>query len=330
MATTVNHVSQIGGTGDQYALALKVFSGEVLTAFARSSVTKGRFSEKTVGAGKSWQFPAFGRMSAKYLTPGNSLDDQRQATKQGERTVTPDGLLTTDVLVTDFEMKVSHFGSQALSDYSRQMGEALALSYDKSVLAEIAKEALNVTPNVDGLGTGGVVARTLAVGQTVGINEATAKAIYDIALEVKAKMAKNYVPVNDRYCFLEPELFSALASSTTFLNRDFGANGTILEGNVVRLAGFDFIECPHLTAGGDDNANVTMGTGHVFPAAYAAKKPMLFCHRDSVGIVLLDGIKMEKARRIEYQADQIVGKLMMGSAGLRPECTFMGVVNPPA
>lgn len=94
MATTVNHISQVGGTGDQYALALKVFSGEVLTAFARSSVTKGRFSEKTVGAGKSWQFPAFGRMSAKYLTPGNSLDDQRQATKQGERTVTPDGLLT--------------------------------------------------------------------------------------------------------------------------------------------------------------------------------------------------------------------------------------------
>ena len=152
----------------------------------------------------------------------------------------------------------------------------------------------------------------------------------NMLLEIKAKMSKNRVPAAERFVFMKPEGTNALVASLVAINRDFGAVATISEAHVLRVAGFDIIECPHLTAGGVDNANVTMGTGHVFPVAYASKKPMLFCHRDSVGIVLLDGIKMEKARRIEYQADQIVGKLMMGSAGLRPECTFMGVVNPPA
>ena len=40
---------------DKLALALKVFSGETLTAFQRTSVTSGRVMERTIASGKSAQ-----------------------------------------------------------------------------------------------------------------------------------------------------------------------------------------------------------------------------------------------------------------------------------
>ena len=140
-------------------------------------------------------------------------------------------------------------------------------------------------------------------------------------------MAKNYVPAGDRYAYITPEFHSALASALEFLNRDYGAGGSITEGNVIRLAGFDVIECPHITRGGDDNANVMQGNGHVFPAAYADKNPIVICHKTAVGVLKLKDLSMEQGRRIEYQADQLIAKMAVGMGGLRPESAFLGIVK---
>ena len=42
-------------------------------------------------------------------------------------------------------------------------------------------------------------------------------------------------------------------------------------------------------------------------------------HRSAVGTVKLKDLAMERARRAEYQADQIIAKYAMGHGGLRPE-----------
>ena len=309
---------------DKLALALMVFSGETLTAFQRTSVTTGRVMERTIASGKSAQFPAFGRTNAHYLKAGKNLDDLRENIKNGERIIQIDGLLTADTLIFDLDEFIAHYDFR--SPYAAELGNALAISHDASVLAEIAKEALNTEENVAGLGLGGVIAQKLDAG-TVGINKQTGLAIYQILLEAKAKMSKNYVPASDRYAYLDPEYHSALASALEFLNREYGASGNILEGNVIRLAGFDIIECPHLVRGGDDATNVIQGAGHIFPAAYADKHPIIICHKTSAGVLRLQNLSMESGRRMEYQADQIIAKMAVGVGGLRPECSFIGVVS---
>ena len=310
---------------EKLALALKVFSGEVLTAFTRTSVTNGRILERTIASGKSAQFPCFGRTKAHYLKAGQSLDDIRENIQQGERTINIDGLLTADCLVFDLDEFIAHYDFR--SPYATELGNALAISHDASVLAEIAKEALNTKENVAGNGKGAVITKTLATGETAGINSVTGKAIYDILLECKTKMSNNYVPAEDRYAYMSPEKHSALASALEFLNKDYGANGTILEGNIIRLAGFDILECPHLVRGGDDNANVIQGEGHVFPAEYSTKDPIIMCHKSSAGVLRLKNLSMETGRRIEYQADQIIAKMAEGMGGLRPEASFLGVIE---
>lgn len=310
---------------EKLALALKVFSGETLAAFQRTSVTSGRIMERTISAGKSAQFPAFGRTKAHYLKAGQNLDDMRETIKNGERVIKIDGLLTADTLIFDLDEFIAHYDFR--SPYAAELGNALAISHDASVLAELAKEALNTTENVVGsTGLGGVIKAKLDAG-TVGINKQTGLAIYQILLEAKSKMSKNYIPTEDRTAYLDPDYHSALASALDFLNRDYGASGTILEGNVIRLAGFDIVECPHITRGGDDNANVLQGEGHIFPVEYADKHPIIIAHKTAAGVLRLKNLSMESGRRIEYQADQIIAKMAVGMGGLRPESAFMGIVE---
>ena len=309
---------------DKLALALKVFSGETLTAFQKTSVTTGRVMERTIASGKSAQFPVFGRTKAHYLKSGQNLDDLRENIEQGERVIKLDGLLTADTLIFDLDEFIAHYDFR--SPYAAELGNALAISHDASVLAELAKEALNTKENVAGNGKGGVITTKLDSG-VVGINKQTGLAIYQTLLQAKAEMSKNYVPATERYAYVDPEYHSALASAVEFLNRDYGASGTILEGNVIRLAGFDILECPHITRGGDDNAHVMQGEGHVFPATYADKHPIIICHKTAAGVLRLKNLSMESGRRIEYQADQMIAKMAVGMGGLRPEAAFLGIIE---
>ncbi|UAW07000.1 major capsid protein [Enterobacteria phage AH67C600_Q5] len=45
----------------------------------------------------------------------------------------------------------------------------------------------------------------------------------------------------------------------------------------------------------------------------------LFMHRSAVGTVKLRDLALERARRANFQADQIIAKYAMGHGGLRPE-----------
>ena len=185
---------------EKLALALKVFSGETLTAFQRTSVTNGRIMERAITSGKSAQFPVFGRTNAHYLKAGQSLDDIRENIKQNERIIQIDGLLTADCLIFDLDEFIAHYDFR--SPYAAELGNALAISHDASVMAELAKEALNSTENVEGNGLGGVIETTIDSG-VVGINKQTGLAIYQTLLKAKYAMSKNYVPAADRYCYLE-------------------------------------------------------------------------------------------------------------------------------
>ena len=52
-AATPSRIGQANETGDADALFLKVFSGEVLTAFAQQTVMMGRNQVRTIASGKS-------------------------------------------------------------------------------------------------------------------------------------------------------------------------------------------------------------------------------------------------------------------------------------
>lgn len=274
---------------------------------------------------KSAQFPVFGRADAAYLKPGKSLDDIRKNIPTGEKVIVIDGLLATSQVIPDIDEAMAHYDVR--SEYTKQMGEALALKMDGSVLAEAAKMVVANTENLTGLGKGEIITKQIAAAD-IGVTEAEGKAIVQALLEIKAKMSNNYVPESERYVFMTPEARTSLIASLVAINRDYGGIASITDANILRIAGFDIIECPHLTMGGAEvNDGLLQGEGHVFPKAYKDKCVFIAMHKSAVGTVKLRDLNLERARRAELQADMIAASYSVGHGGLRPEAAYMGCIE---
>lgn len=312
MATTVQNPGQANNAGDRLALFLKVFSGEVLTAFERTTVTMNRHIVRTISAGKSAQFPVMGRATAKYLAPGNSLDDQRSAIPHNEKVITIDGLLTADVLITDIDDAMNHYDARA--EYSRQLGESLAIAADGAVIAE-AVAVSQLAENLPGLGTGGAIALETATDVSTS-SAAVGKEILDALAKARTKLTKNRVPAADRYAYLTPEAYASVLMALMPNVANYQAIIDIQAGKLLAVHGFELIEVPHFEEGGAESQ-------HAFPVALAGKVAALVQHRSAVGTVKLKDLALERARRTEYQADQIVAKYAMGHGGLRPEAALV-------
>lgn len=318
-ATGVSNPGQKLSADDRDALFMKVFSGEVLTAFARNTVMMSRHQVRTIDHGKSASFAVMGRTRAKYLAPGNSLDDRRKQFEHSEKVIAIDGLLTADCLITDIDDAMNHYDVRV--EYSRQLGEALAQSADCAIINELAnmaaKDAVpeNIPDNGDGAekvqGTGKAFEfeTSLAISQSADYGNK----IIEGLLAARAAFTKNYVPMGDRYCLLTPEGYSALIKALMPDSANYQALFDPNSGKLQTICGFEVIEVPHLLNDGVD------GKHKLNTKVTAAELQGIVFHRSAVGTVKLKDLAMERARRAEYQADQIIAKYAMGHGGLRPE-----------
>lgn len=307
--------------GQRDALFMKVFSGEVLTAFARNTVMMSRHQVRTIDHGKSASFAVMGRTRAKYLAPGESLDDQRKKFEHNEKVIAIDGLLTADCLITDIDDAMNHYDVRV--EYSRQLGEALAQSADCAVINEIAnmaaKDAVEAKENIPDNGVGAEKVQgtgkafEFVTGLDISQSADYGNKIIEGLLAARAQMTKNYVPMGDRYCLLTPEGYSAVIKALMPDAANYQALFDPNTGKLQTICGFEVIEVPHLLNDGVDGK-------HTLNEKYeAAKLQGIVFHRSAVGTVKLKDLAMERARRAEYQADQIIAKYAMGHGGLRPE-----------
>lgn len=319
-ASGISNPGQKLSAGDRDAFFMKVFSGEVLTAFARNTVMMSRHQVRTIDHGKSASFAVMGRTRAKYLAPGNSLDDQRKKFEHTEKVISIDGLLTADCLITDIDDAMNHYDVRV--EYSRQLGEALAQSADCAIINELANMAAKdatVLENIPDNGTGADKVKgtgksfEFATGLEISQSADYGNKIIEGLLAARAAFTKNYVPMGDRYCLLTPEGYSALIKALMPDSANYQALFDPNSGKLQTICGFEVIEVPHLLNEGVDGK-------HTLSEKYtAAGLQGIVFHRSAVGTVKLKDLAMERARRAEYQADQIIAKYAMGHGGLRPE-----------
>lgn len=317
-STTVQNPGQVNNAGDRLALFLKMFAGEVLTAFARTSKTMDKHIIRTIQSGKSAQFPVMGRTVAKYLAPGANLDDQRSAIPHNEKVIVIDGLLTADVLITDIDDAMNHYDVRG--EYSRQLGEALALAADGAVLAETAA-LTSAAENLPGLGAGEQIQLKTATAQTIA-DPAVGQEILASLAQARMVMTKKYVPSGDRYFYVTPEAYSCILAALMPQSSNYHAIIDPETGNLKNIHGYEIVEVPHFELGGADGK-------HVYPAGLVGKVVGIACHRSAVGTVKLKDLALERARRPEFQADQIIAKYAMGHGGLRPEAVVAVLLKQP-
>ena len=114
----------------QKAMFLKLFAGEVLTAFEEQNVMLPVTTVRSINSGKTAQFPALGRTSAEYHTPGEEILGGN--IKTNEVTINIDDLLISSVFIDSLEETMNHYDVRG--PYAQEIGAALAKRMDQNLL----------------------------------------------------------------------------------------------------------------------------------------------------------------------------------------------------
>jgi hypothetical protein len=264
---TVQTFGQINGAGAVDALFLKVFGGEVMTAFEEANVFLDKQMVRQIKSGKSAQFPATWKVTAGYHVAGAEIVGQ--TSNVAERIITIDDLLVASVFTDVLDEAKSHY--EVRSIYSTEAGRALAYQMDKNT-AQVGVLAARAAATVTG-GDGG----SSLINANYGTDGATlAGGIFDAA----QKLDEKNVSESDRYAFVKPAQYYLLAQTTNVIDRRWGGSGVYAEGTVLKVAGVSIVKSNHLPS-----TNVVTG-----PAAYQGdftQTRALVMQKGAVGLVKL-------------------------------------------
>jgi hypothetical protein len=303
MANAVpSRIGQQNLTGNVKANFLKVFAGEVLTAFAESNKFIERHMVRTIDSGHSAQFPASWKGGAQYHTPGTELVGTTVA--HNERVIQIDDLLVADRFIAKIDEAMSHYDVRA--EYSKDVGRALARTFDRNVaqvLLLAARAAATVTGASGGTQITAANARTNA--------DTLISAVFDAA----AALDEKDVPDEDRFVALRPSLYYLLVNSgSKLIDTDLNPerNGSVASGRVYRVAGMEIVKSNNVP-----QSNVTAG-----PEAYRGdftNTAALVWHRSAGGTVKLLDVATEMQWDIRRQGTLLLAKYAIGHGILRPE-----------
>ena len=111
--SATNYVGQRSGmvnaANNSRALYLKLYAGEVMTAFQTKNIMMNYTRTRNIKNGKSAQFIMTGKhRTAAYHTPGNEIIPDTTA-KNSERVVTIDDLLVVHQFIPNIDQAMSHY-----------------------------------------------------------------------------------------------------------------------------------------------------------------------------------------------------------------------------
>ena len=292
-ATPASRVGQNLSTGDTNALFLKVFSGEILTAFETSTIMKGLQTMRTISSGKSASFPVTGIASANYHTVGNSILETQDGSnskylsdiQKTEKQIFIDDMLVSSVFLANLDELKNHYDIRSI--YASELGKALAKRFDIATMKTLFATSASAA-NISGVTAAG--SRI-----TSGVDHSTAQGIIDSLYAMAAKLDENEAPSEGRFAILAPSTYYKLITSDNVAVTGAGAfgagqgsgvvggfnvkspfEGATASGVVPMVAGISLFKSNHLvdianagnlTTGTDIDSNaginndVTAGTG---------------------------------------------------------------------
>lgn len=309
-----SRLGQINGAGDNLALFLKVFSGEVLTTFNRQSAFREHHLMRTIPSGKSAQFPATGIIQAYIHNPGDEILGQK--VNANERVINIEGLLLAPAFIANIDEAMNHYDYRSI--YSTDIGQALAKQFDQDVARTMIMAARQTTPNVTGVFAGDTLTSTSAVAGYATDGPTLFNGLYDASVAMDARD----VPSDDRNIFVRPVQYALLIKSEKpfdyRLNDGQTGLGGYAEGAVRMISGNPVIKSNNLVSSDDrTNALQPAGRKHDFSVTQA-----LLAHRSAAGTVALQDVTMESEYDMRRQGWLMIGKYLCGHDYLRPEAAY--------
>ena len=332
-----SRLGQSNLSGDVNALFLKVFSNEVLTTFEEANVMKELHTVRTISSGKSAQFPTMGKASAKYHTPGADIFEAGSTyasqIKHKERVINIDDVLVAATSIANIDELKNHYDVR--SAYSTELGRALAKRFDEATMKTlVAASQVNHADRANPDAEQCIVIDLGSTGMPANVdNAANLIALFRI---IAQKLDERDIPSEDRFAVLAPEQYYLLAGSdSNAINRDFGGEGSIASGSILKLSGISIKTSNNLLTSGivsndvaGDDANAANnpfddadggsgGKGYLDAGLNTLK--LVAGHKSAIGTVKLMDLAVESEYSMSKQATLMLAKYAMGHGILRPE-----------
>lgn len=279
-------------------LAVKVFSGEVLTAFEAANIFLPLVQTRTISSGKSASFAVIGKYDTDLAAHVPGSDITPNLISAGERVIAIDALKYASVFVDSFEEAMAHYETR--SQYSTEMGRKLANTIDKDVIGQLELCVTGAVNTDDNNGDAGQPAHNLAVvvgTAAFGTNGTKGDAILAALFDAQTSMDETDVP-GERYVVVSPKNYNRLVQSGA-INKDMtSGNGGLDTGKITQVAGHNILRSNNLT----DVHDIFMFT------------------KNAVGVVKLLDIKSEVNYIPEKLGDLMVSSYAMGFGILNNGC----------
>ena len=259
---TGHRTGQTNASGDTRSLFLKLYAGEVMTAFQTKNIMMNHCRTRTISKGKSAQFIMTGKYrDAAYHTPGLEIAPAATA-KNSERIVTVDDLLINAQFIPNIDEAMQHYDVRSV--YTQEAGYGLSKVADQNIIRTAVKAALatnkerasklvqdykdfddeDFTANVNI----GDSSSTFANGKKL-------KHFTEAVIEAKRILEMAGAPLEDIVCvtgtdqyyklFMAASNGESLADMTVF-NRDIGGTGEFTSVQLPTIAGIPIVRTPHM------------------------------------------------------------------------------------
>ena len=344
---------QLNSAGNQRALFLKLFSGEMFKGFQRNAIARDLVMKRTLKNGKSLQFIYTGRTKAEYHTPGNSiLGNSDGAPPVAEKTITCDDLLISSAFVYELDETLSHYDLRG--EISKKIGYALAEKYDRLIFRQIAKGARQASPITKSnyVEPGGTQIR---VGTGNATNAYDAGLLQNAFYDAAAALDEKGVSTEGRVAVLNPRQYYELiqnVGSSGLINRDESGDALQSGQGIIEIAGIKIFKSmnipffgsygtkygtasatnPGITSPGnvgsfigetaeDARASVTGIENNYGNSTDFANSCGLIFQKEGAGVVEAIGPQVQVTSgdvSVVYQGDVILGRLAMGADFLNP------------
>jgi hypothetical protein len=330
---SLERLGQIKGAGAVDALFLKLGIAELLSAFDRTCVFKGKIKERNIKGGKSAAFPVSGKATGRYHVPGTPiLGEGNSPGDRNEEIINLDGLMIADQVIYDLDEMMNYYDVR--QDTTYQLGQALAREWDQRAARVLYAAAKRTTEPLAKAGNAGRIgsAQTLSAGYAAATANAKGDELAARIGAIKVAMKKKDVPTEDLVCVVPPDEYDFLLDSTRAINTDFngeGSNGSFASGRVLRVKGIPIIESNHVTQAAYTNTAYDKNTAY---QQDLSKCRGLIFHRDAIGVLTLRSPSLQVTPQggdfnIMYQASLMVARMAIGMGVLRAECA--GVIELP-
>lgn len=296
-----------GGFAADTALMLKVFAGEVLTAFVRKNIMLELTQVRHITSGKSAQFPATWKASSEYHTPGAEIVGS--AIKHIEKIINVDALLISHSFIANIDEAMNHY--EVRSKYAREHGNELSRRMDVNLLKLVLLAARTASGFSGGDGFGGTQLTNAAYDNN---SDTLVQGLFDAGQALDEKD----VPEEDRTAVFKPRHYNLLVQSARAINRDWGGqgNGSYMDGKIMRVNSIAIRKSNNLPS---SNISAVTGENNTY-AVDASNTVGAVFHGEAVGTVKLMDLALESAYDIRRQGTLMVAKFACGHGILRPEC----------